>query len=99
MKIENITKPNEKGQIVIPKEIRESLGVGPDTQLHITMRGKGLYIYPIQDIIHIGDGEQSSYESILKKTKGKWASEKWADVRAERRKNELKASQARKEAW
>ena len=99
MKIGIVTKPNEKGQIVIPKEMRDALGVGPETQLHITARGRGIYIYPIQDIIPFTEDAHSSYVNILKKTRGKWASEKWGETREARKKTELKASRSRKKAW
>ncbi len=99
MKVGILTKPNEKGQIVIPKEIRDVLGVGPETQLHITTRGRGIYIYPIQDIIPVSDDANSSYAVILEKTKGKWASTKWGKARAIRKRVELKASLNRKKEW
>lgn len=99
MKVGIVTKPNEKGQIVIPKEMRDTLGVGPKTQLYITTRGRGIYIHPIQDIIPFADDTRSSYVNILEKTKGRWPSEKWDKTRAARKKVEVRASKSRKKEW
>lgn len=49
MKVGFITEPNNKGQIVIPKEMRTALGIKPGTLLNLVARGSGLYIYPVND--------------------------------------------------
>ena len=50
MKLGVITKPNEKGQIVIPKEMRKLLGISVNDLLHLFVRGGGLFIQPISDV-------------------------------------------------
>ena len=98
MKVVNITKPNEKGQIVIPKEIRDSLGINTGVSLNLVLRGGGIYIYPITEVVGKIDSE-SSYLEILKRTKGRWGKEDWQAVRKKRRKTELQASKRRKQEW
>lgn len=98
MKVGTITRPNQKGQIVIPKEMREVLGIDSSVSLNLVLRGCGIYIYPVEELVARGDKE-SSYLEILQKTQGAWAKEDWSSLRKERRKIELTASKRRKQAW
>jgi len=66
-----IVNPNQKGQLVIPKQIRDSLGITPDTPLNIVLRGNGFYIYPISGISSETPNEQT-YLKILQTTRGAW---------------------------
>ncbi len=75
MKIGNFTTPNSKGQIVIPKQLRDALGITPKTPLNLVLRGGGIYIYPIDEVITKLESE-SSYLSILEKTQGAWTNDK-----------------------
>lgn len=97
MKIGIITKANPKGQVVIPKEYREALGMKTDTPLHLTVRGKGLYVQPIREVI-IGEESESTYPAVLERTKGKWGKEAEGKGRRQRA-LELKASHRRKHEW
>lgn len=98
MKVVNIAEPNAKGQIVIPKEIREALGITQDTPLNIVVRGEGLYLYPIEEVILKGEKE-NSYFRLLEKTRGSWQTEKWQKIRTLREKIELEASRKRRLKW
>lgn len=98
MKVGNIAEPNEKGQIVIPKKMREALGITQDTPLNIVVRGEGLYLYPIEEVILKGEKE-NSYFRLLEKTRGSWQAEKWQKRRALREKIELEASRKRRLKW
>ncbi|MEK9165316.1 MAG: AbrB/MazE/SpoVT family DNA-binding domain-containing protein [Patescibacteria group bacterium] len=89
MTIGTIVKPNQKGQIVIPKEYRDELAIDSSMFLNLVMRGKGIYIYPIAGVVSKADSE-SSYLNVLKKTQGKW-NENWEDIRKKRRRIELSA--------
>ncbi len=51
MKIGIITKPNEKGQIVVPKKLRDFLGIDKDTYLNLVLRDEGIYLCPISDVL------------------------------------------------
>lgn len=98
MKVVNIAEPNKKGQIVIPKKARDALGITEDTPLNIVVRGEGLYLYPIEEVITKGEKE-SSYLKLLTKTRGSWQTEKWQRIRALRKRTELEASKKRGLKW
>jgi len=87
---------NVKGQVVIPQPIRKALGIFSDTKLHITIYGNSIRITPIKDVLYAGESE-SSYYSILSKTKGSWESDSIGSTA--KREVELKASQKRKQSW
>ncbi len=97
MKIGVITQPNTKGQIVIPKKFRDALGIDTSVKLNILIRGNGLYLYPITQIIAAKKSE-NSYSAMLQKTKGAWT-ENWDILSKKRSALELSASQKRKRVW
>jgi len=76
MNIGTITKPNIKGQIVIPKQMRDTLGIKENTPLNLVVRGNGIYIYPIAQIVAKSENV-SSYSKLLEKTQGAWAGDDW----------------------
>lgn len=98
MKIGTIAKSNQKGQIVIPKEMRKALGIDANISLNLILRGNGIYIYPVEEVITKTEGE-SSYLKILQKTQGAWFQEGWDSLKKKRGKIELTASKNRKQAW
>lgn len=98
MKIGNIVSSNSKGQIVIPKQIRKAVGISAETPLNIVIRGNGIYIYPIHDVISNSQGE-NIYSKILDRTRGSWRTEDKEDTQEERMKVELIDSQKNKQAW
>lgn len=98
MKIGSFTTTNDKGQVVIPKDIRDSLGINSQVTLNITVAGDGIYIHPVEEFITKSETE-SSYPQLLEKTRGTWADEDWDGLRHNRSKTELNASQSRKEPW
>lgn len=98
MKISSFTTPNDKGQIVIPKEIREALHIDSYVTLNITLAGNGIYIYPVEEFLTKADGE-SSYLKLLEKTKGTWNNDNWDVIKNKRSQLERKASHLRKKTW
>lgn len=98
MKVGIITRPNAKGQVVIPKEFRESLGITKNISLNMMIRGNGIYIYPIFGVVSATESE-SSYNKILGITKGAWKDKNKHRLRAQKRKIEILASKKRKEVW
>lgn len=98
MKTGIITKPNQKGQIVIPKEYRDVLEIDSNRFLNLIIRGKGIYIYPITEVITKAD-QENSYLTILQKNKGSWQEKEWNKISQKRRKIELSASKKRKQVW
>lgn len=107
MKIGSFTNPNNKGQIVIPKEMRDILAIDTNVTLNMILAGKGIYIYPVEEFLTKAEGE-SSYLKLLEKTKGAWKNESfdsaqdnrnWEKLREKKSKLELKASNLRKNVW
>lgn len=98
MKIGNIVQPNAKGQIVIPKKIRKSLGITTHSLLHLIQSGKSIILHPISDVVSVAE-DKSAYLEILKKTAGSWRGDSWPVTRKKRKQIELNASQNRKNTW
>lgn len=96
MKVGKLTEPNKKGQVVIPKEIRDELGITEHTTLNLVIRGGGIYIYPVKEVLTKIEGE-SAYLKILEKTKGAWANDDWEKTEKKRRKIEKAATKKRRE--
>lgn len=97
MKIGIIARPNQKGQIVIPKKIRDTVGIVPDVPLNIVVQGAGVYLYPIRAVVSNSLGVQS-YLKILAKTKGSWSERDWRGYGKQRRREQASTRQ-RKTAW
>lgn len=101
MRIGNIVEPNKKGQIVIPKKLREALGLTPHTPLNLVLRGGGMYIYPIKRVI-TKEEEKQDLLKVLEKTQGAWADSDWEefDKREKLRKRlEIREAKRAKNAW
>jgi len=98
MKVGFLTKTNTKGQIVIPKSYRDELGINSQAVLNLILRGRGIYIFPVTEVLTKADVE-TSYLQALEKTQGSWGSKDWSKSRSRRRKLELKASNRRKKSW
>lgn len=98
MKVGIITKTNQKGQLVIPKEMRQTLGIDTDVPLNLILEREGIYIYPVDEVVAKLEKE-NSYVDILKKTQGTWSKEGWSAVRRKREKIETVASKRRKQIW
>ena len=42
-----VVKTLAKGQVVIPKDIRQALGIAPGTKLHVRIEGKEVVLFPL----------------------------------------------------
>lgn len=98
MKVGTITTPNIKGQIVIPKEVRDALKIGVNVPLNLVVRGGGIYLYPVEEVVSKVESE-SSYLEILKKTQGSWSGDDWEKTERKRKRIELQESKKRKKQW
>lgn len=98
MKVGVIIQSNTKGQIVIPKQLREAVGMEPGKPVQLLVRGNGIYVSPITAVITAGESE-SSYKDILLKTQGTWADDDWEETQKQRKMIEKEASERRKNAW
>lgn len=87
------TKTNSKGEIKIPIEFRNFLGINNTISVKMIIQGRGLFIYPIFPKIE----KEESYLKILSKTKGSWSDD--LDEASSKKKIELTASKNRKLAW
>lgn len=98
MNLGNIVSPNEKGQIVIPKEIRDAMGIISGSYLQLIYSGSSIILNPIKAVVTVQDLE-SSYKDILKKTAGTWSNDNFPQTRKKRRKIELEAITNNKKVW
>lgn len=101
MNIGIIVTPNTKGQVVIPKKIRDDLGISAGETLNVIVSGGGIHMYPVSGVV---TGEERSNKrqmllEVLKSTQGTWAGDDWPKTEKRRKKIELKASGERKKAW
>lgn len=104
MNVGTVVTPNTKGQIVIPKKIRDGLNITENTPLNIRLMDDGIYIHPITEVVTNAEEDKRHRVllRILKETQGAWANEDWdAYDRMEkrRRKIELAAAKRNKKAW
>ena len=95
MKIGFIVQTNQKGQIVIPQSVRKELQIEKNSFLYLIVEGKGIHLYPIEDIITPAEA-QDSYLKVLKLTRGGWQEEDWEKLRKKRKKIEISASKKRR---
>lgn len=99
MKISTVTTTNSKGQIVIPRLMREALQISPQKQLHIKLSGHGIFIEPVQELV-ANINTDSSYVKMLQKTQGSWDEVEQKTKKSEAKKSlELQASKKRKKTW
>jgi len=100
MKIGIIGKPNQKGQIVIPKSIREKLAINENTPLNMVVKDNGFFVYPVDIQPKLRTKiEKEIYLKILRKNQGAWADDDWGKTRKRRKKIELNASRKRRKIW
>lgn len=98
MNIGVFTKPNNKGQIVIPKHIRDSLGMIEGQPLQIVVSGTGVYIKPVREVI-TGSSSKDLYLKILEQTKGTWAEDDWEETEKRSRAIETEAAKKSRKKW
>ena len=100
MKMHMMINPNNKGQIVIPKTIRDELNITSDTTLQIRLTGQIISIVPVENVI-LRSYSEGSYAKLLKKTQGGWAKDNKIIEKEQksRRKIEIEASKKRKKQW
>lgn len=99
MQFITLATSNTKGQVVIPKKIREQLNITPDTILQVGLTANSFVFTPVKSVITLADSD-SSYLQILEKTHGSWLeAEKPKKQKTNKRNLELLASKNRKQAW
>ncbi|MEK7188718.1 MAG: AbrB/MazE/SpoVT family DNA-binding domain-containing protein [Patescibacteria group bacterium] len=98
MNLGTVTRPNSKGQIVIPKKFRDELGIDKDVLLNITFQGNGFYVTPLEKSLVTSDSRKILLE-VLKMTAGAWKGDDWPETEKKRRKVELAVAKKRRSAW
>ncbi|OGY09424.1 MAG: hypothetical protein A2782_01225 [Candidatus Blackburnbacteria bacterium RIFCSPHIGHO2_01_FULL_43_15b] len=83
MKVGYIVTPNTKGQIVIPKKVRDFLKINENVPLNLQQVDQGIYIHPISEVVTKQETE-TSFTDILRKTQGAWAGDNWPETERRR---------------
>lgn len=96
MNIGVFTNANSKGQVVIPKAMRDKLRINEKVTLNIRVANNAIHIYPVSNV-NLYSNEDGSYLKLLEKTKGKWG--RGLEKNNARQDLEIKASKNRKKAW
>lgn len=93
-----VTRPNSKGQIVIPKKFRDQLDIDEEVLLSLIIQGNGVFISPLKRSTSTSDSKQI-FQEVLKMTAGAWKGDDWDNTEQRRQKIELQAAKERKTAW
>lgn len=67
----NIATSNVKGQIVIPKIIREALDIRPRTNFNVIVSGGGIQLHPIRTVVTLAE-KNKAFLKLLEMTQGSW---------------------------
>ena len=100
MQIGTIVRPNVKGQVVIPKQIRIALSIDKNSNLNLVIRDHAIHMYPVVDI-GVKTLNKSVFLKILKETRGAWRHPIKQEIEkaGKRREVELAATRRNKKAW
>ena len=100
MSFTTIATANQKGQVVIPKKIRDELGIDSQVKLLISQRNSGVFIQPVKGVITQLSDCDSGYTELLAKTQGAWQDDQtWPEQSKARSQLEKQASQKRRSRW
>lgn len=96
-----VAQPNAKGQMVIPKKIRDKFAITEKTFLNISVNDHGFFVHPIDKIEQEHDINREVFLAFLKTNRGRWgkATKEGLAKEKRQRKLELEASKRRKQAW
>jgi AbrB family looped-hinge helix DNA binding protein len=73
-----ITTVSTKGQLVIPAEIRESLGIGPGTRIAVTLQGSRIILEPVSEkLVDETRGLLAGGPSLTAELKRQRGKDKW----------------------
>lgn len=95
----NVT-PSPRGQIVIPANLRNTLGIDHNTILNLKVVGDGIYMQPMK-IVPVIRGDNGAFLALLKRIQGSWGPETPEEKKLAKaqRKLELAASRISRNAW
>jgi len=73
-----ITTVSTKGQLVIPAEIRESLGIEPGTRIAVTLQGTRIILEPVSEkLVDATRGLLAGGPSLAAELKRHRGKDKW----------------------
>lgn len=100
MNVGTYVQPTDRGQIVIPADYREKLGITKNTLLFIQLYSESINIQPVIPIV-AAPGSNEIYLDFLAKNRGAWGPETSEEKRLakKRRAMELERSGKLKNAW
>ncbi|HLE50098.1 MAG TPA: AbrB/MazE/SpoVT family DNA-binding domain-containing protein [Patescibacteria group bacterium] len=98
MNLTTITKPNSKGQIVIPKKFRQELNIDENVFVNLILRSDGVLITPLNKSTASSDSK-IIFQEILRSTSGAWKGDNWKETEKKRRKTEIQAAKSAKSEW
>lgn len=100
MNIGTYVQPTDRGQIVIPADFREELGITKNTLLFIQLYGGSINIQPVIPIV-AAPGSNEIYLDFLAKNRGAWGSETPEEKRLAKKWKvmEFARSEKLKNAW
>lgn len=98
MNLITITKPNSKGQIVIPKRYRQELKIDENVFVNLILKSDGVLITPLNKPLTSSDSNKI-FQNVLEMTAGAWKDDDWKETEQKRRQIEIKAAKARKSKW
>ena len=96
--ITHVTKLNTKGQLVIPSEIRNALGLKTNDNVEIKLVGNFIAVSPVKDII-TSRSYENTYSSILRDTKGTWSDNDFTYMTDKSKKEIDKAKERKNNKW
>jgi AbrB family looped-hinge helix DNA binding protein len=100
MNVGTYVQPTDKGQIVIPADYREELGITKNTLLFIQLYGGSINIQPVTPIM-LAPGSNEIYLEFLAKNRGAWGPETPGQKKLTKKMKamELARSEKLKNAW
>ncbi len=101
MNIGTIVTPNIKGQIVIPKKIRDDLNISAGQLFNVIVSNGGIHMYPVNEVVtqEETDNKRAALLQILKNTRGILKGKPYYKNEKAMRKLELEEARERKRAW
>jgi len=98
MNLTTVTKPNSKGQIVIPKRFRQELNLDENVFVNLILKPEGVLITPLNKPT-ISSDSKIIFQEILKSTSGAWKNDDWKETEKNRRKIEIQAAKLSRSKW
>jgi AbrB family looped-hinge helix DNA binding protein len=100
MNVGTYVQPTARGQVVIPVDYREKLGINENTLLLVKIYAGALYLQPVTPVAKIPSSKELFLE-FLAKNRGAWGPETPAEKKLakKRRAKELARAEMLRNAW